>query len=463
VTTYSRRADHAITVLAIAALAAWGYLHARTILHTNLLTNPREIDYLAAYLLLVWQTVLLAAQPRWSVTKRQQRYLDSLSILIPVPVRNEDPAILRRALRSLIEQTRRPDIIHVVDNDSDDPLADYTQARTWFLGACERAGIHGVWETVDWKGKRLVHGHVARAHQADIYLTVDSDGVLDPRAVEELLLPFASPRVQSVAGLVMAENDRDNVLARILDLWFLSIQLVGRASQSRLGAVTVNSGPLAAYRFAVVRENVDGYLGETFLGRAVHFSDDSMLTLYALTRGRAVQNPHAIVLVAMPNNLSHHVRQFLRWMRGSTIRSLWRFRYLRMSGYAYWSNLLNWVQLLASVSVLVDLFVIAPAEGHTVPWTDSALIASGIGYGFTARYLGVRRADEPSWSRILTWLLAPLAVLWSYTALRFMRWYGVATCRNTGWGTRERIEIFAGPTPLPPASAALEIEAGDRV
>jgi hyaluronan synthase len=461
VTTYSRRADTIITITALIALTGWGYLHTQTIAHTNLLTNPREIDYLAAYLLLVWQTALLAGQPRYNPTARQRRYLDTLTILIPVPVRNEDPAILQRALASLINQTRRPDIIHVVDNDSDDPLADYTDVAEWFLHACDRAGVRGIWETVAWKGKRLVHGHVARAHHADIYLTVDSDGVLDPHAVEQLLLPFASPRVQSVAGLVMAENDRDNLLARILDLWFVSIQLVGRASQSRLGAVTVNSGPLAAYRFAVVRDNIDGYLSETFLGRPVHFSDDSMLTLYALMRGRTVQNPHAIVLVAMPNNLSHHVRQFCRWMRGSTIRSLWRFRYLRLSGYAYWSNFLNWVQLTASMAVLLDLFALAPAEGHPVPWIASGIIASGIGYGFTARYLAVTRTDEPAASRILTWLLAPLAVAWSYTVLRAMRWYGIATCRNTGWGTRERIEIFDRPTPLPPAHAEA-IEAGEH-
>ena len=236
------------------------------------------------------------------------------------------------------------------------------------------------------------------------------------------------------------------------------IMLVGRASQSTLGAVTVNSGPLAVYRVPVVIDNIAGYVTERFFGRPVHFSDDSMLTLYALEHGRAVQNPHAIAESVMPEHVSHMIRQYLRWMRGSTIRSIWRFRYLSLKTYAYWVNLLNWVQVLASVAVLADLYVLWPIEGHAVPWAQTTLIGSVLGWAFTARYLAIKRPTERLWSRLFTWLLAPLAVAWSYLVLRSLRWYGMATCYKTGWGTRDKIEVFdqaVVPGPRPAAVAAV--------
>src|SRR3546814_378296 len=135
-----------------------------------------------------------------------------------------------------------------------------------------------------------------------------------------------------------------------------------------MGSVLVNSGPLAAYRAPVVRDNLDSYLNERFMGRPVMFSDDSLLTLYALLRGRAVQQPSAVVFTALPERASHFLRMYLRWMRGSTIRSVWRMRYLPVNRWAYWAHLLRWFQVALSTAVLTWLLLVEPAVyGHTPP------------------------------------------------------------------------------------------------
>lgn len=51
--------------------------------------------------------------------------------------------------------------------------------------------------------------------------------------------------------------------------------------------------------------------------------------------------------------------------------------------------------------------------------------------------MGRIRSDERIRNRVGTWLLMPLAVVFAWTVLRCMRWYGAATCANTGWGTRQ--------------------------
>lgn len=388
------------------------------------------------FLLLITQTVMYHFERPRRPSPRARRQLGALHVAVLMPVYNEDPGYLRLGLGSLLAQTRPPDSVHVVDDGS--THGDYHLLRAWWLQAAAEAGIATTWQRTTNQGKRHAQGHAVRASpEADVYVTVDSDSCLDGRALEEILLPLARRQVQSVAGIVLATNHRTNLLTRITDLWFVTGQLTDRSALSVVGSVLVNSGPLAAYRAAVVRDNLDGYLSETFMGRPVMFSDDSLLTLYALLRGRAVQQPSAVVFTALPEKTSHFLRMYLRWMRGSTIRSLWRMRYLPVTGWPYWAQLIRWFQVALSSAVLVWLLVVEPAVyGHTPP-ASFLIVPYLIGWAQALRYLSIIRSDERIRQRIVTWLLMPLAVVGSWTVLRFLRWYGMATCARTGWGTRQ--------------------------
>ncbi|MFI5973575.1 glycosyltransferase family 2 protein [Streptomyces sp. NPDC051452] len=388
------------------------------------------------FLLLITQTVMYHWERPRRTTPRSRRQLGALHVAILLPVYNEDPGYLRLGLESILAQTRRPDSVHVVDDGSSS--GDYSAVRSWWTKAAAAADIVTTWQRTDNQGKRHAQAAAVTASpQADVYVTVDSDSSLAPNALEELLLPFAQARVQSVAGVVLATNHRANLLTRITDLWFTTGQLTDRSALSAMGAVLVNSGPLAAYRAAIIRENLDGYLNERFMGRPVMFSDDSLLTLYALLGGRTVQQPTAIVFTALPERPSHFLRMYLRWMRGSTIRSVWRFRYLPLTSWAYWAHLLRWFQVALSTAVLGWLLVVEPAAyGHTPP-ASFLVVPFLIGWAQGLRYLSIARDDEAFGGRLVTWLLMPLAVVAGWTVLRAMRWYGMATCARTGWGTRQ--------------------------
>jgi hyaluronan synthase len=388
------------------------------------------------FLLLVLQTVMYHCERTRRPSPRARRQLDALHAAILMPVFNEDPGYLRLGLESMLAQTRQPNSVHVVDDGS--TSGDYAQVRAWWIRAAAEHGITTTWERQANSGKRHAQAAAVRASAgADIYVTVDSDSCLAPNAIEEILLPFARQKVQSVAGIVLATNHRANLLTRLTDLWFTTGQLTDRSALSAMGSVLVNSGPLAAYRAAVIRDNLDSYLGETFMGRTVMFSDDSLLTLYALLRGRTVQQPSAIVFTALPEKASHFARMYLRWMRGSTIRSLWRMRYLPVTGYAYWAHLIRWFTVALSTTVLAWLLIIEPLKYGARPPATFLLVPVLIGWAQALRYLGVIRSDERIRSRAVTWLLMPVAVLASWTVLRAMRWYGMATCARTGWGTRQ--------------------------
>jgi len=367
----------------------------------------------------------------------------------------EDLGYLHGMLLSLLEQTRLPQAVHVVDDGS---TVDYTEVQAWFEDAAARAGVEVTWQRQANAGKRHAQGAGVRVSpNAQVYVTVDSDARLDPHALEQLLIPLVDPRVQSVAGIVLAANNRVNLLARITDLYYVTGQLTDRSSLSAVGSVLVNSGVLAAYRAEIIRDNLAGYLNETILGRPVLFSDDSMLTLFAILRGRTVQQPTAIVYTAMPENVGHAVRQFLRWCRGSTIRSCWRLRYLSPVRIAYWLHLARWIQMAVATAVFVYLFVEQPTAGRMPSWSF-AVAPILIGYAQGLRYLTIRRPDESLRSQLWTWALAPLAVLWAWTVLRAVRWYAMFTCLRTGWGTRQNgVEVaLAGPAASAPDTVRLD-------
>ncbi|WP_052422613.1 glycosyltransferase family 2 protein [Nonomuraea candida] len=112
----------------------------------------------------------------------------------------------------------------------------------------------------------------------DVFLTLDSDSILDRHAVREGLAPFADPQVQSVAGHVLVLNRTANLLTRMTCVLYLPFTRGLRSAQSVLRRVTINSGTLAFYRANVVRRCAGAYENEHFRGRPMQMNDDSMLT-----------------------------------------------------------------------------------------------------------------------------------------------------------------------------------------
>src|SRR5690349_17292809 len=132
--------------------------------------------------------------------------INRLTIHGVVTVYNETPAMLRRCLESILAQTLPPNSLTVVDDCSSDESARalIEEMRPRF----DHAGIRlDFIRFPDNRGKR--HGLAAgfqQEWQADAYLCIDSDTVLDEIAVAELAEPFGKRRVQCVTGLVLAHN-----------------------------------------------------------------------------------------------------------------------------------------------------------------------------------------------------------------------------------------------------------------
>jgi hyaluronan synthase len=372
--------------------------------------------------------------------------LDTMQVVVNIPVRNEDPMVLDRALYGLSRQTRLPDHVQVVDDCSD--AADYCQIRDYWQ-AHPALGRRLSWVRLEKNvGKKHAQAVTIRAYpDADIFVTTDSDTCLPRTALREGMRPFRHASVQSVGGIELAWNQDKNWLTFMIAARVLSFQYLTCAAQSVAGGdVLVNRGPFALYRGNLVRDVLPAYLNETFLGRPVKLGDDAALTLFARGRGKAVQQPTAFCFAMYPETLSHHFRQWTRWMRGSTIRNCWRLRYLSLASWGWWYTVLNTWAFFAGLGLLAAIGACWPSsEGFSVTTG-----AAGALWGMVTalRLLSIRRSDQGLVGRLALVVVTPLAALWSLLVLRPARLYGIFTCLKQGWVTRADIETSsAGSVP----------------
>lgn len=389
----------------------------------------------ATFALSIVQLLLSWRDVPHTVTARQQRRLDRLKVTVNVPVYNEDPHLLDRAIFALFNQSRLPNRVQIVDDGS---ATDYSEIRHYWEYHHPRE-VDFSWVRQENRGKRHAQAQTFRGDQADIFITLDSDTALEREAVREGLKPFAGKRVQSVAGLELAYNQDQNWLTRVNGLRQLAWQLNACSAQSVMGNVLVNRGTYALYRANLIRDHLDAYLAEYFFGATVRFGDDSLLTTYALSRGKAVQQTSAVQLTIYPEGLDHHLRQWTRWMRSSTIRTFWRIRHLRVTSYGWWITVINLWLFFASTIASGAALLMWPLTHQLV--LDAVAAPLVWMYLTCARTFIVDRSDQTLVDQLDSVALVPLSYLWLLFVLKPLRVWGMSTCRRTGWGTRAKVEV----------------------
>jgi hyaluronan synthase len=369
------------------------------------------------------------------VTKPEGRAtLDRLHVTIAVPVYNEDTTLLDRCIYAIMNQTRPPQLIWVVDDGS---KVDYSVVADYWTGMWSN-GCEIRWTRQHNQGKRRAHAYVfERVPEADIFITVDSDTTLELRAIEEGLKPFQDPKVMSVAGIEMGFNANFNFLTRLQCSLQTYAQAVIGAGWSVAGDMYTNRGPYALYRGALIREFLPVYRDETFFGRRVILGDDSLLALVGSTRGKAVQQLTAFGLTMWPEKLGHHLRQRLRWARGRAVRNFWRIRYRPLLSYVWWITVVGIQGFLTSVALAVLLVVTWPLGEPVLTRSLIALCAISVPSGL--RTLCFVRSDETWVDRAVLVLLRPVSALWAGLVLsRCLRTWGTMTLLKQGWTTRKR-------------------------
>lgn len=404
--------------LVFAAAVAW------IIIFRTFIGNPSAWESAGIYLL---TTGVLIAILGSTVYPRRFTHLPPAKgrVVCIVPAYNETDEALNATIIALLDSSRPPDEIHVVDDGSTE------RVESWYH---PQAPIR--WHRQSNAGKREAQARVLYElrywrdlgqPRADFILTVDSDSVVDRHAIRHLLRAMSEPKVQAATGMPMLRNRTKNLLTRLLDLEMVSACLTQRAARSRMGVVAPCSGALTLYRADLVLDNLDDYVTSGTVG------DDRRLTHYALQRGQTVAVDEAHVFTDMPETIKGAYRQRTRWYRFYWIYALWEVSHLRAlpAAWRIYAMIMSALNPLA----LLWLCVGAPLAGKPFP-TEGVLYWLGLTYIIGSRY--AFRRPRVSWkARLATWLLGtPFLLLLQYGVIRPAMWHAAATATRTGWVTR---------------------------
>jgi hyaluronan synthase len=376
-----------------------------------------------------------------TVTGIAEERLRRYKVAAVVTCMNEDPAVFARCLSSILDSSRLPAAVTVID-DGSTSTACSNIART--LGpAFLAAGVdYQLIVFPENRGKRAgLAAGFRRTWDADIYLCVDSDTILHPEALANGLRPFRDRRVQATTGAVFAANRTRNILTRLIDMRYCYAFLGERAAYSVLGSVLCVCGSLALYRGPTVRKYLDDFLSQRFLGRPCTYGDDRRLTYYCLREGRVLLAPDAIAWTLVPSTMRHFLRQQLRWSKSFFRESVWMVATVPPWRVCWWLTLIEIGTWSGFTSALVYSVAVRPVlTGHfsILTYLVSVLILS---YARSGHYIEAQHPDIGWVGRLGTLAIAPVYGLIHMTLLLPLRVIALLTLRDNGWGTRKTVEV----------------------
>lgn len=380
------------------------------------------------YIALVWRIVLWRRyRPMPSV---DDEALPSVSVIIPA---YNEGALVRDSILSAAASrypSDRLEIIAVDDGSTDD---------TWshILAAAREVGsgirVHTRRQLRN-RGKRQALYRGFRSARGDVFVTIDSDSVLEPDALRNAVSPLVrEPEIGCVAGCVQVLNPRQSVFTRFLKCTFsLSFKFV-RAYQNEFRGVFCTPGALSVYRADVVRRVADEWRSQRFLGRTCMTGEDRAMTNLFLREGwLTAYQGNAVVWSRMPHTYRDLTNMFLRWAR-SNIREtlvLYRFLFTRFRSRCLNVFRLNMVLVVLSLvlpplMIANGLYLLATQDGYVLRHLGVVIV-----YALTVSVIYYRNERDSDWVWLLTYQFFWVA------CLSWIMPYAALTLRNTGWLTR---------------------------
>jgi hyaluronan synthase len=149
-----------------------------------------------------------------------------------------------------------------------------------------------------------------------VIVTTDSDTILDQNAIKELTYQCHHEDVGAVAGQIGIWNSSESLLTQIVAYRYWFSFNLERASESYWRTVMCVAGPMACYKVDVLKNIMENWYNQKFLGEQCTFGDDRHLTNRVLLEGKKViYTEYAKGYTDTPSNWTQYLRQQTRWSK----------------------------------------------------------------------------------------------------------------------------------------------------
>ena len=285
------------------------------------------------------------------------------------------------------------------------------------------------------KGKRHALYRGFNIGKGDIFVTVDSDSIVNKDTLRHLVSPFVKNEdCGAVAGNIRVLNNKQAMLPKMLDVSFvLSFEFV-RSAESSLNSVLCTPGALAAYRSIAVHKCLPEWINQKFMGKPSDIGEDRAMTNMILKQGKHVLfQKNAVAYTNVPEEYTGLYKMFIRWGRSNVRENLAMTKYVftnfrdgKKSGLRvlFVSQFLE--MLMSYPFLLIMIFFIAT---HPLLFFGSTFISILILSTFSVIFYSHRyKLSESIWAY-------SYSILYTF-GLFWITPYAIATASRTGWLTR---------------------------
>ena len=384
-----------------------------------------NFTYCYLVLLVIYTWYLFALLLVHDVRPAQHEPYAGGNLAVLVPCFNESPELVEKSIRSVLACEGEKQVIVI-----DDGSTNGVQAKLAELAESLPIHVHYFAEN---RGKREAL-YVATTQLLDddveYVVTIDSDTLLEPDALALVVAPLQNRKTGASTGNVLLLNEKQNLLTRMIGTYYWVGLNIYKQAQSVIRSVVCCSGCLAAYRADLLKEIIEEFANQRFLGEQCTHSEDRHLTNLVLKRGHdVVYVGEAVSWTETPATVRGFLRQQRRWKRG----------YIRESAftltYAWRTKRLLFLQIL-----LWDL---------TAPFLSFGLRIALAVTAFNDAQL-ILRVILPSWIVLLLvrYVFVPLRapnkllglflyMLFYEGCLYWLNLWALFTVKNKSWVTRQ--------------------------
>jgi cellulose synthase/poly-beta-1,6-N-acetylglucosamine synthase-like glycosyltransferase len=367
-------------------------------------------------------------------------------VAIIIPLFNEGEGIYH-AIKSLLGQEYPSDKLQiiVVDDCSKD------DSHAWALKAAEGHPNVLVMRNPFNMGKRKGINRGVQATDAEIIVSVDSDVVVDRRAVRELVRRFIHPRIAAVGGRTYVTNRHQNWMTRMIEIKFYFAQEWLKDLERCFRTVMCLSGCLTAYRRHVLLELEPILEARNIAGVPIKYGEDRFLTRQIVKAGyQTIYTTAAFCETAAPATLAGYFSQQLRWRRSNLVDLLGGL------SHAWRLHPVVTVHYVSQLALLLSYPVVIIHNTLNDEFWD-ILFFHVLVVGFLGFIYRVETRHLPPERRVSGFWFMPMALLMPVTYALFTP-LALLTLDSGSWETR------GSPSPTTPAASttpAAEPAAGE--
>lgn len=440
-TPASNPKELALLVATFVALIA-GAVGAYAILPELELWHAQRITTTVGYLLAVVGSALLIYQGAlfsyFIYLYTQYRPIESVSdeelptVTVIVPAYNEGKLVYDTliSLANSDYPAAKMQLLAVDDGSKDDTWS-------WIQLAKHKLGDRvTIFQQPVNKGKRHALYRGFNIGTGEVFVTVDSDSVVNPDTLRNLVSPMAvDNECGAVAGNVAVLNQKGGIFPKMLNVSFVMSFEFRRSAESVLNSVLCTPGALAAYRREAVFACLDAWINQTFNGKPSDIGEDRALTNMILKQGKKVLfQRNAYVYTNVPETYKGLYKMFIRWGRSNVREHLMMAKYVFTDfrkGNKFGTRLLFIdasirMVLLFPLLAATLFFVVSQPLAFLTTSLASILVLATFSVGFFAHKYTLSKA------------------LWGYTysllftfGLFWITPYAMITASKGGWLTRE--------------------------